>query len=157
MIRAEHLTKRFGKLTAVDDISFEIQAGEIFAFLGPNGAGKTTTIKMLTTILSPTGGTVELNGLNLAGRKSEARRDFGVVFQDPSLDLDLTAWENMDLHGVLYGMPRKLSHHRAEGAAEVIRAVGPQRLTAAPVFRRDETTTGSCAWPDARPEDPVSR
>jgi ABC-2 type transport system ATP-binding protein len=114
MIRAEHLTKRFGKLTAVDDISFEIQAGEIFAFLGPNGAGKTTTLKMLTTILSPTGGTVELNGSNLAGRKSAARRDFGVVFQDPSLDLDLTAWENMDLHGVLYGMPRKLSHHRAE-------------------------------------------
>jgi ABC-2 type transport system ATP-binding protein len=114
MIRVQHLTKRFGALAAVNDISFEIQAGEIFAFLGPNGAGKTTTIKMLTTILAPTSGTVELNGLNLVERKSEARRHFGVVFQDPSLDQDLTAWENMDLHGVLYGMPRKLCHERAE-------------------------------------------
>jgi ABC-2 type transport system ATP-binding protein len=114
MIRVQHLTKRFGALAAVDDISFEIAAGEIFAFLGPNGAGKTTTIKMLTTILSPTSGTVEINGLNLVASKSEARRHFGVVFQDPSLDQDMTAWENMDLHGVLYGMPRKLSHGRAQ-------------------------------------------
>ena len=114
MIRVWHLTKRFGALTAVDDISFEITAGEIFAFLGPNGAGKTTTVKMLTTILSPTSGTLELDGLNLADSKSAARRRFGVVFQDPSLDQELTAWENMDLHGVLYGMPRKLRHGRAE-------------------------------------------
>jgi ABC-2 type transport system ATP-binding protein len=114
MIRAAHLTKRFGALTAVDDISFEISAGEVFAFLGPNGAGKTTTIKMLTTILSPTSGTLEVDGLNLVERKSEARRRFGVVFQDPSLDQDLTAWENMDLHGVLYGMSRQLRQGRAE-------------------------------------------
>jgi ABC-2 type transport system ATP-binding protein len=114
MIRVWHLTKRFGALTAVDDISFEITAGEIFAFLGPNGAGKTTTVRMLTTILSPTSGTLELDGLNLVDSKSAARRRFGVVFQDPSLDQELTAWENMDLHGVLYGMPRKLRHGRAE-------------------------------------------
>jgi ABC-2 type transport system ATP-binding protein len=114
MIRVWHLTKRFGALTAVDDISFEITAGEIFAFLGPNGAGKTTTVKMLTTILAPTSGTLELDGLNLVDSKSAARRRFGVVFQDPSLDQELTAWENMDLHGVLYGMPRKLRHGRAE-------------------------------------------
>jgi len=119
MIRVQHLTKCFGKLTAVDDISFTIQAGEIFAFLGPNGAGKTTTIKMLTTILTPTSGTVEINGLNLAGRQIEARAFFGVVFQDPSLDQDLTAWENMELHGVLYGMPRKLCHERAETLLQV--------------------------------------
>jgi ABC-2 type transport system ATP-binding protein len=68
---------------------------------------------MLTTILAPTSGTLELNGLNLVASKSQARRHFGVVFQEPSLDQDLTAWENMDLHGVLYGMPRKLSHERA--------------------------------------------
>jgi ABC-2 type transport system ATP-binding protein len=114
MIRVQHLTKSFGKLIAVNDISFEIPAGEILAFLGPNGAGKTTTIKMLTTILAPTSGSVEINGLNLAASKTEARRHFGVVFQDPSLDQDLTAWENMDLHGVLYGMSRKRRHERAE-------------------------------------------
>jgi ABC-2 type transport system ATP-binding protein len=114
MIRVWHLTKRFGSLTAVDDISFEIAAGEIFAFLGPNGAGKTTTIKMLTTILAPTSGTLELDGLNLIEQRSEARRRFGVVFQDPSLDHELTAWENMDLHGVLYGMPKRLRRSRAE-------------------------------------------
>jgi ABC-2 type transport system ATP-binding protein len=114
MIRVQHLMKRFGALTAVDEISFEIGAGEIFAFLGPNGAGKTTTIKMLTTLLSPTSGTIELNGLNLVERKSEARRHFGVVFQDPTLDQDLTAWESMDLHGVLYGMKRKQSNERSE-------------------------------------------
>jgi ABC-2 type transport system ATP-binding protein len=114
MIRVQHLTKCFGALTAVNDISFEIPAGEIFAFLGPNGAGKTTTIKMLTTILSPTSGTIELNGLNPVERKSEARRHFGVVFQEPSLDQDLSARENMDLHGVLYGMPRKLRLERTE-------------------------------------------
>jgi ABC-2 type transport system ATP-binding protein len=114
MIRAAHLTRRFDTLTAVDDISFEITAGEVFAFLGPNGAGKTTTVKMLTTILSPTSGTLEVDGLNLVERKSEVRRRIGVVFQDPSLDQDLTAWENMDLHGVLYGMRRQLRHDRAE-------------------------------------------
>jgi ABC-2 type transport system ATP-binding protein len=114
MIRVQRLTRRFGELTAVNDISFEIKPGEVFAFLGPNGAGKTTTIKMLTTILSPTSGTIELNGLNLVERKADARRHFGVVFQDPSLDQDLTAWENMELHGVLYGMPRKLANERTE-------------------------------------------
>ena len=114
MIRARNLTKRFGDFVAVDDISFEIAAGEIFAFLGPNGAGKTTTIRMLTTQLSPTSGVLELDGLDPVRRKNEARQRFGIVFQDPSLDQNLTAWENMDLHGVLYHVPRKLRHERIE-------------------------------------------
>jgi ABC-2 type transport system ATP-binding protein len=114
MIRVQNLTKRFGDFIAVNDISFEVGAGEIFAFLGPNGAGKTTTIKMLTTLLSPTSGTLELDGLNPAKKKHEVRQRFGIVFQDPSLDQELSASENMDLHGVLYHVPRKLRHERTE-------------------------------------------
>jgi ABC-2 type transport system ATP-binding protein len=114
MIRVQHLVKKFGAFTAVDNISFEVARGEIFAFLGPNGAGKTTTIKMLTTLLAPTSGTLEIDGLNPARHQHEVRTRFGIVFQDPSLDQDLTAWENMDLHGVLYHVPRKVRRERAE-------------------------------------------
>src|SRR5438445_11012349 len=114
MIRAENLVKKFGEFTAVNGISFQVERGEIFAFLGPNGAGKTTTIKMLTTLLKPTSGKVELDGLDPAVRQNEARQRFGIVFQDPSLDNDLTAYENMDLHGVLYHVPRKLREDRLE-------------------------------------------
>jgi ABC-2 type transport system ATP-binding protein len=114
MIRVQNLSKRFGDFTAVDNISFEVAKGEIFAFLGPNGAGKTTTIRMLTTLLQPTSGTIEIDGLNPAEKNSEVRKRFGIVFQDPSLDQDLTAWENMDLHGVLYHVPRKIRRERTE-------------------------------------------
>jgi ABC-2 type transport system ATP-binding protein len=113
MIRVENLVKRFGELTAVDNISFDVERGEIFAFLGPNGAGKTTTIKMLTTLLQPTSGSLELDGLDPTKHRDEVRKRFGVVFQDPSLDQDLTAWENMEIHGVLYGVPRKERRERA--------------------------------------------
>ncbi len=105
MIRVQHLTKTFGDFTAVNDISFEVQAGEIFAFLGPNGAGKTTTIKMLTTLLKPTAGKIHLNNHDPVTHSSEARRSFGIVFQDPSVDDELTAHENMHFHAVLYGAP----------------------------------------------------
>jgi ABC-2 type transport system ATP-binding protein len=114
MIRAQELLKKFGEFTAVDSISFQVERGEIFAFLGPNGAGKTTTIKMLTTLLKPTSGRVELDGLDPAVQQSEARQRFGIVFQDPSLDSELTAYENMDLHGVLYHVPRKVRMERIE-------------------------------------------
>jgi ABC-2 type transport system ATP-binding protein len=114
MIRVQHLVKKFGDFTAVDNISFEVAPGEIFAFLGPNGAGKTTTIKMLTTLLAPTSGTLEIDGLDPARHQHEVRTRFGIVFQDPSLDQDLTAWENLDLHGVLYHVPRKVRRERAE-------------------------------------------
>jgi len=91
-----------------------VRAGEIFAFLGPNGAGKTTTIRMLTTLLRPTSGSLELDGLDPATHQNEVRRRFGVVFQDPSLDGDLTASENMEIHGVLYHMPRQARRERSE-------------------------------------------
>jgi ABC-2 type transport system ATP-binding protein len=119
MIRAEHLVKKFADLVAVDDVSFVVEKGEIFAFLGPNGAGKTTTIKMLTTLLRPTAGTLEINGMNPAVQQEAVRRQFGIVFQDPSLDQDLTAWENMELHGVLYHVPRALRRQRAESLLQL--------------------------------------
>src|SRR5260370_40429038 len=114
MIRVTNLVKTFGNFTAVDDISFEVARGEIFAFLGPNGAGKTTTIKMLTTLLTPTSGTVEIDGLDPAVQRHEVRKRFGIVFQDPSLDEELTAWENMDIHGAFYRVPRRLRSERID-------------------------------------------
>jgi ABC-2 type transport system ATP-binding protein len=114
MIRAQNLSKNFGTVAAVRDISFDINAGEIVAFLGPNGAGKTTTIKMLTTLLKPSGGKMELDGLDPATHPNEVRRRFGIVFQDPSLDDELTAQENMEIHGALYKVPRNLRAGRIE-------------------------------------------
>jgi ABC-2 type transport system ATP-binding protein len=114
MIQIKNLVKKYGEVSAVNDISLEVQAGEIFAFLGPNGAGKTTTIKMLTTLLTPTSGSILIDGLDPATRATDVRRRFGIVFQDPSLDQELTAAENMELHGVLYGVGRTLRHERTE-------------------------------------------
>src|SRR4026209_1882091 len=114
MIHVDNLVKTFGEVKAVDGVSFEVAAGEIFAFLGPNGAGKTTTIQMLTTLLAPTSGTMSIDGLDPRRQPHEVRRHFGIVFQDPRLDGDLTARENMELHGVLYGVPRKIRNDRIQ-------------------------------------------
>lgn len=114
MIRVRNLVRTFGDFTAVKDISFDVEQGEIFAFLGPNGAGKSTTIKMLTTLLRPTSGTIELNGLDPNRNQKAARHSFGIVFQDPSLDQEQSAYENMELHGILYGVPRKVRIERIE-------------------------------------------
>jgi ABC-2 type transport system ATP-binding protein len=114
IIDVKNLVKQFGDFTAVKEISFSVKKGEIFAFLGPNGAGKSTTIKMLTTILTPTSGTITLNGHDVTSDPNAVRHSFGIVFQDPSLDDDLTAEENMEFHGVLYGIPRKIRKERIE-------------------------------------------
>jgi ABC-2 type transport system ATP-binding protein len=114
MIHVQNLSKTFGELKAVDDVSFDVHAGEIFAFLGPNGAGKTTTIQMLTTLLRPTAGSMTLDGLDPVAHPIEVRKRFGIVFQDPSLDQELTAYENMDLHGVLYHVPRRVRAERIQ-------------------------------------------
>ena len=121
IISVDHLTKRFGDFTAGDDISFTVEKGEVVAFLGPNGAGKTTTIKMLTTLLAPTSGTILLNGSNVVTHQEQARRTFGIVFQDPSLDDELTAWENLEFHGVLYSVPKHIRRSRIE---ELMKFVG---------------------------------
>src|SRR6266850_7908924 len=107
IIEVKNLTKKFGRgeqtFAAVDNISFSVNEGEIFAFLGPNGAGKTTTIKMLTTLLEPSHGEMQVNNFSLKNDRDDVRRSFGIVFQDPSLDDDLTAYENMEFHAILYG------------------------------------------------------
>jgi ABC-2 type transport system ATP-binding protein len=114
MIHVENLTKTFGTLKAVDNISFDVHRGEVFAFLGPNGAGKTTTIQMLTTLQRPTAGRMTIDSLDPVARPLEVRKRFGIVFQDPSLDNELTAYENMTLHGVLYHVPRAVRAERIE-------------------------------------------
>jgi ABC-2 type transport system ATP-binding protein len=114
MIRVRNLVKTFGSFTAVNDVSFDVEEGEIFAFLGPNGGVKTTTIKMLTTLLQPTSGSIELNGMDPQVKQHEVRKRFGIVFQDPSLDGELTAMENMEIHGVLYHVPHKVRRQRTE-------------------------------------------
>ncbi len=120
MIEVSNLTKKYGDLTAVNNVSFTVNDGEVFAFLGPNGAGKTTTVKMLTTLLHPTAGVMRLNNIDPVREPEQARRTFGIVFQDPSLDDDLTAWENMDLHGVLYDVPDEA---RRKGCEELLKFV----------------------------------
>jgi ABC-2 type transport system ATP-binding protein len=105
VIKLDKLCKSFGNFTAVDSISFEVNEGEIFGFLGPNGAGKTTTLSMLSTLLKPTSGDAFVNGFNIRKQGDSVRKSIGIVFQDPSLDDELTACENMDFHGRLYGIP----------------------------------------------------
>lgn len=114
IIEVKNLTKKFKDFTAVDDVSFNVRKGEIFAFLGPNGAGKSTTIKMLTTLLDPTGGSIIINNENPSKNKDRVRKSFGIVFQDPSLDDDLTAYENMELHAVLYSVGGNVRKARIE-------------------------------------------
>ncbi len=113
-IIVENLSKKFGDFTAVDEISFTVKQGEIIAFLGPNGAGKTTTIKMLTTLLQPTSGTILINGFDPVKEQHEVRRSFGIVFQDPSLDEELTAYENLEFHGVFYHVAKEKRKERIE-------------------------------------------
>lgn len=119
-IVVKNLVKQFGDFTAVDHISFSVKKGEIFAFLGPNGAGKTTTIKMLTTLLQPTSGEIQINGFDPKKNQDQVRRSFGIVFQDPSLDDELTAYENMEFHGVLYKVPKDLRKKRIEELLNIV-------------------------------------
>src|ERR1700747_3730280 len=114
MIEVRDLLKKYGEVTAVAGVSFDVAPGEIFAFLGPNGAGKTTTIQMLTTLVPPDAGTMRIDGIDPTKQPSAVRQRFGIVFQDPSLDGELTAWENMEIHGVLYHVPHKIRRQRTE-------------------------------------------
>lgn len=113
-IGVSNLTKKYKGITAVDNISFSVYPGEIFAFLGPNGAGKSTTIKMLTTLIQPTKGKMTLNGADPEREKDKVRKSFGIVFQDPSLDDDLTALENMQFHAFLYKVDPNIRESRIE-------------------------------------------
>ncbi|MDG6920458.1 MAG: ATP-binding cassette domain-containing protein [Nitrososphaerota archaeon] len=113
MVNVEGLSKSFGALKAVDGVSFDIKEGEIFGFLGPNGAGKTTTISMLTTLLKPSGGKAEIDGLDIHKHPNEVRRVVGVVPQEYTADEDLTGLQNIVLCADLYGIPRSNSKPHA--------------------------------------------
>lgn len=119
-IQVKNLTKIFNGFAAVDDVSFEVQEGAIFAFLGPNGAGKTTTIKMLTTLLRPTKGFIRINGYDPLKDQDKVRKSFGIVFQDPSLDDELTCYENMDFHGILYKLTKAERQGRIENLLKIV-------------------------------------
>jgi ABC-2 type transport system ATP-binding protein len=120
IIEIKNLTKEFKELKAVDNISFEVKRGEFFAFLGPNGAGKSTTIKILTTLLNPTSGSIYINGFNILEEKNKVRESFGIVFQDQSLDVELTAYENMHFHAVLYKVPKKERRQKIKELLEMV-------------------------------------
>ena len=106
-IKTDNLVKRYSEVTAVNGVSLEIPEGEVFGLLGPNGAGKTTLISMLATLVSPTSGTALVAGRDIITQALEVRRHIGIVFQEPSVDDLLTARENLYLHSMLYGMPRR--------------------------------------------------
>ncbi|HEY1869797.1 MAG TPA: ATP-binding cassette domain-containing protein [Chitinophagaceae bacterium] len=120
IISVKNVSKKFKEVVAVDAVSFDVNAGEIFAFLGPNGAGKSTTIKMLTTLLRPTEGSLFLAGHDVNKEMDAARKVFGIVFQDPSLDDELTAFENMQLHAVLYGLDKQTMRSRTEELLKLV-------------------------------------
>ncbi|MDD2777804.1 MAG: ATP-binding cassette domain-containing protein [Methanocellales archaeon] len=120
MINIENLTKKFEKITAVDNISLQIKEGEIFGLLGPNGAGKTTTLLMLTTLKPPTSGTATINNFDIIKQPDMVRKSIGIVFQDPSSDEILTGYENLKLHGWLYDMPDDLREQRITEVLDLV-------------------------------------
>lgn len=120
IIQVEHFSKKYGDFTAVDDISFTVDEGSIFAFLGPNGAGKSTTINTLCTILDKTEGNLAINGHDVSRERGLVRKDIGIVFQDPTLDTKLTVEENLKYHCSFYGVPKNEVRERISFALGLV-------------------------------------
>ena len=120
IIKVENLVRKFGNLTAVNDISFEVEEGTIFGFLGPNGAGKTTTINILCTLLSPTSGKASIYEHDCTKESSQVRKAIGIVFQDTTLDKDLTAYENLVFHAYLYDVKKSEREGRIKDALNFV-------------------------------------
>ena len=119
-IEVRGLVKRYGEILAVAGVDFTVERGEFFGFLGPNGAGKTTTISILCTLTRPTEETARVAGHDVVREPHRVRQKIGIIFQDPSLDTQLTAWENLALHARVYGVPGSVWRPRAE---ELLRLV----------------------------------
>jgi ABC-2 type transport system ATP-binding protein len=119
-IRVADLRKQFGAVEAVRGVSFDVAAGEMFAFLGPNGAGKTTTISMLCTLARPTSGQAWISGFDVASQQAQVRRHIGLVFQESTLDEYLTAEENLRFHAELYGVPKAQMRARMQQVLEMV-------------------------------------
>jgi ABC-2 type transport system ATP-binding protein len=120
-IKVDNLTKTFGRLVAVDHISFEVEEGEIFGFLGANGAGKTTTIMMLATALNPSSGTATVCGYDIIRDRAKVRESIGIVFEELSLDIYLTGRENLDFHARIYHLPKKVKDERIPRALDLVK------------------------------------
>ena len=120
IIQVEHFSKKYGDFTAVDDISFTVDEGSIFAFLGPNGAGKSTTINTLCTILDKTEGTLTINGHDVSRDRSLVRKDIGIVFQDSTLDAQMTVEENLKYHCSFYKVPKNEVRERIDFALDLV-------------------------------------
>ena len=120
VLSVQGLSHSYGKLQAVNNISFDIQKGQIFSFLGPNGAGKTTTINLLITLMPIQQGKVTIAGYDVATQKDNVRRSIGVVFQDQRLDRDLTVWETLDFHGKIYSIPKEIRKQRISELLQLV-------------------------------------
>jgi len=146
IIKVENLAKKFGALVAVDDISFEVAAGEIFGLLGPNGAGKTTTINILCTLSKPTAGQATIAGFDVVHQQAQVRRSIGLVFQDPSLDERLSGLHNLRFHAMVYNIPASIREQRIREMLDMVelwdRRNGEVRTYAGGMKRRLELARG---------------
>src|SRR5919201_1408731 len=120
MIKIRSLAKKYGNHIAVDNLTLDISENEVFGLLGSNGAGKTTTIHMLATLLKPTSGTATVNGYDIVSQPAKVRASIGIVFQAPSSDDMLTGYENLQLHSMLYRVPRNARRQRIDEVLELV-------------------------------------
>ena len=151
IIRVENLVKKFGTLVAVDSIDFSVAPGEIFGFLGPNGAGKTTTINILCTLSKPTSGQATINGYDIVHQRSRVRQSIGLVFQDPSLDEQLSGLQNLRFHALVYNIPASVREKRIEEVLTLVelwdRRHGEVRTYSGGMKRRLEIARGLLHYP----------
>ena len=151
VIRVRSLVKRYGEVEAVRGIDLDVQPGEIFGFLGPNGAGKSTTISILCTLVKLTSGTASVAGYDVTSDPGAVRSNIGLVFQDPSLDTNLTGRENLEFHAFLYGLPPALRRERIDHALEMVeltdRARSPVMQYSGGMKRRLEIARGILHYP----------
>ena len=152
MIEVRGLIKQYGKIEAVSGIDLDVEEGEVFGFLGPNGAGKSTTISILCTLLKATAGEVEVAGFDVQRHPDEVRARIGLIFQDPSLDDQLTAHENLEFHGFIYGMPASTRRERIGEVLDMVdlteRASSQVRTFSGGMKRRLEIARGVMHHPE---------
>lgn len=151
IIEVKNFTKKYGDFIAVNDISFNVEEGTIFAFLGPNGAGKSTTINTLCTIFEKTSGTLLINGKDVTTQKSEVRSTIGVVFQDSTLDAKMTIEENLKMHCVFYNIPKKEVEERIQFVLNLVDLLDERKKSVAALSggmkRRVEIARGLIHYP----------
>lgn len=151
IIDVKNFTKKYGNFTAVDDISFQVEEGSIFAFLGPNGAGKSTTINTLCTIFEKTNGSLMIDGKDVSDEKAAVRKSIGVVFQDSTLDSKMTIEENLKMHCVFYQVPEKEVEERIQFVLGLVDLLPERKKTVAALSggmkRRVEIARGLIHYP----------